>query len=114
MEISRKPIRPGTEINGVLSIGRREDLSLLHHLEVRARKPACAACGGWHPGPSLDRALRKLGAVTVGAYAVTAQYVNIFAILQSAGPNPLQVDKECDVICAVNPTRWQWEELNSS
>ena len=26
-------------------------------------------------------------------------YVFIFAILQSAGPNPLQVDKECDVIC---------------
>ena len=79
--------------------GEEEEVSsVLHHLQVKARKPACAACGGWHPGPSLDRALRKLGAITVRAYAGTAQYVNISAILQSAGPNPLQVMRITGVV----------------
>ena len=55
------------------------------------------------PSGSLDRALRKLGAISMRAYAMTAQYVKIFAVLQTAGVNRVHVDKEYDGI--LRPSR---------
>ena len=62
----------------------------LHH--------ACSVVGATRLLTSVDRALRKLGAITVRAYAVTAQYDNISAILQSAGSNLLQVMRITGVV----------------
>ena len=47
----------------------------------------------WSLG-SLGRAFRSLGAISVRAGAVTAQVVNILAVLQKAGANWLHVHQE--------------------